>query len=64
MLTCLHDLDIKVTWNGTIGERSGERLLLVQEETTEVTDLAMGEAYTFQVKVTLQVVAQGVFFAR
>ena len=64
MLICLHDLDIKVTWNGISGERSGERLLLVQAETTEVTDLAMGEAYTFRVKVTLQVIAQGVFFAR
>ena len=49
MLTCLDDL--KVTWSGASGERSGERLLLVEGETTEVTDLAMGEAYTFHVKV-------------
>ena len=54
MLTCLDDLNIKVTWSGARGERSGERLLLVEGETTEVTDLAMGEAYTFQVKVTNQ----------
>ena len=52
MLTCLDDLNIKVTWSGASGERSGERLLLVEGETTEVTDLAMGEAYTFHVKVT------------
>merc|ERR550519_2094770 len=42
----------EVTWSGASGERSGERLLLVKEETTEVTDLAMGQAYTFHVKVT------------
>ena len=52
VLTCLCDLNIKVTWNGASGERSGERLLLVAVETTEVTDLAMGQAYTFHVKVT------------
>ena len=41
-----------MTWSGASGERSGERLLLVEGEATEVTDLAMGEAYTFHVKVT------------
>ena len=52
-MRCLDDFKtIKVTWSGAQGERSGERLLLVEGETTEVTDLAMGEAYTFQVKVS------------
>merc|ERR1712172_205839 len=41
----------EVAWNGTRGDRLGERLLLVQGESTEVTDLAMGEASTFRVKM-------------
>ena len=38
-----------VSWSGPGG--GGERLLLVAGETTEVTDLAMGEEYDFVVKV-------------
>ena len=51
-------MQIQVTWSGASGDRAGERLLLVEGETTEVTDLAMGQDYTFRVKVTfLQVFA-------
>ena len=30
----------------------GERLLLVTDDSTEVTDLAMGQSYSFRVKVS------------
>ena len=50
LLEC-HFFTMKVIWTGPSGENTGERILLVNGETMEVTDLAMGQTYSFQVKV-------------